>query len=371
MIYFDNSATTKPCEAAVAAMNDCLLNIYGNPSSGHEAGMAAAKILKNSRETVAKALHTQSECVYFTASGTLADNIAVLGGAKRSVGAHAVTTAIEHDAVLGCFHELEKRGFEVTYVKPERDGNIPIEKIAEALRENTSFVSVMTINNETGAQMPVDKIKAEINKKCPRALFHTDAVQAFGKTELYPEKTGADFLSVSGHKLHAPKGVGALYIRKGVVPGGVIFGGGQEKNIHSGTENLPAIAALAAACGEMECMSGVVCDINAYLRQELLKIPCAELNSPDNASPYVLNVSFPKIPSEVILNALAGEGICASAGSACAANKAGDSHVLKAMGKSPKSAIRLSFSKYNTMDEAKKVALTLQKIIPMLSGVIS
>ena len=370
MIYFDNSATTKPCESAVSAVNHALNEVFGNPSSRHTEGMKAAGGLIYARQTLAAALHTEPASVYFTSGGTASDNIAVLGGAKSGVGMHAVTTAIEHDAVLGCFKALEARGFEVTYVNPRKDGNIHIEDISAALRENTCLISVMTVNNETGAVSPIDRIKGEINKICPRALFHTDAVQAFGKHELFPEKWGVDMLSLSGHKMHAPKGVGALYIRRGVSLNPVIYGGGQEGGIHSGTENLPAILGLAAACGEIDYGSESVRNINTYLRAELGGIKNAQINSPEDASPYVLNISFPNIPSEVILNALSGEGICASAGSACAANKSGESHVLKAMGKSPKSAVRFSFSRYNTMDEAKKTADYMKKIIPVLSGVV-
>ena len=370
MIYFDNSATTKPCKAAVSAACRGLSESFGNPSSGHPEGIKAAGELRAARQTLAMALRVEPKNIYFTSGGTASDNIAIFGGAKYGVGSHVVTTAIEHDAVLGCFKALEERGFSVTYVKPREDGNIHIEDISAALRENTSLVSIMTVNNETGAISPIDKIKIEMLKVCPRALLHTDAVQAFGKHELFPEKWGVDMLSLSGHKMHAPKGVGALYIREGVSLNPFIYGGGQEGGVFSGTENLPAIMGLAAACDEIDLNCKTVREINAYLRGELISIKNAEINSPKDASPYVLNVSFPNIPSEVILNALAGEGICASAGSACAANKSGESHVLKAMGKSPKSAIRFSFSRYNTMDEAKKVAEYLKKIIPMLSGVV-
>ena len=370
MIYFDNSATTKPCEGAVSAVNRGLCDTFGNPSSGHPEGIKAAGELRAARGTLASVLHTDSKSIYFTSGGTASDNIAVFGGAKSGVGRHVVTSAIEHDAVLGCFKALDMLGFSVTYVKPREDGNIHIEDISAALRENTSLVSIMTVNNETGAISPIDKIKIEMLKICPRALFHTAAVQAFGKHDLLPEKWGVDMLSLSGHKMHAPKGIGALYIRSGVSLNPVVYGGGQEGGVFSGTENLPAIMGLAAACDEIDLKCETVREINSYLREELIKIPNAVINSPKDASPYVLNVSFPNIPSEVILNALAGEGICASAGSACAANKSGESHVLKAMGKSPKSAIRLSFSRYNTMDEAKTAAEYLKKVIPMLSGVV-
>lgn len=369
MIYFDNSATTKPSETAVNAVMKGL-SLYGNPSSAHKVGREAAHELKEARQVVAKALHTKADNIYFTSGGTMSDNIAVFGGAKKGVGNHIVTTAIEHHAVLNCFDELSKRGFDVSYIVPEKDGNIPIEKIEQALKSTTSFVSIMTVNNETGAIMPIEKVRAVIDRICPRAIFHTDAVQAFGKTELLPELLGIDMLSISAHKFHGPKGVGALYIRKGLSINQVLFGGGQEKNIHSGTENLAGIMGLAAAVSGFDYDSNTVININEYLRGEIKKFPYAQINSPENSSPFVLNVSFGVIPSEVILNALACEDICASAGSACANNRSGESYVLKAMGISPKSAVRFSFSKYNTMGEAKKCAEVLHKIIPTLNKVV-
>lgn len=369
MVYFDNSATTPTSESSVKAVLEGL-KLYGNPSSGHIMGQKAAAALKRARQTVAAALHTSPDNIYFTSSGTIADNIAIFGGAKKSVGNHAVTTAAEHHAVLKCFEELERRGFDVTYIPPEGNGNISVEKFLNSLRPNTSLVSIMTVNNETGAIMPVNKVRPLMDRVCPRALFHTDAVQAFGKIELFPEKWGVDLLSISGHKLHAPKGIGALFIREGVHLSSVVFGGGQEKGIHSGTENLPGIMGLEAAVSEIDYDDSTVREINNFLREEIKKFPFAEINSPKNASPYVLNVSFGGIPSEIILNALSAEGICASAGSACSGSSSSESHVLKAMGKNSKSAIRLSFSKYNTMDEAEKCAKVLHEIIPKLNFVI-
>lgn len=366
MIYFDNSATTKPCKAACDAAMRAMGEAFGNPSSSHAAGIAARAELKAAREAVAASLHVSPDEIYFTSGGTMSDNIAVFGGAKKGVGMHAVTTKIEHEAVLLCFEELEKRGFDVTYLTPGEDGNISLSQIEKALKPETSLVSIMTVNNETGARLPVENVKALINKICPRALFHTDAVQAFGKTEIYPGKWGVDLLSVSGHKVHAPKGAGALYIRHGVSLLPYIFGGGQEKNIHSGTENLPGIMGLAAAVREFDIRCGAVSEINAYMRRELSKLDGVRINSPENASPYVLNVSFGRIPSEVMLNAMAAEGICASAGSACAANRSGESYVLRAMGRSPKSAVRFSFSRFNTLDEAKKTTVFINKTVPLL-----
>lgn len=368
MIYFDNSATTRPLDSVISEVNRVMSEVFGNPSSGHFAGMSAAAELKKAREAVAASLHISPENFYFTASGTMADNIAIFGGAKKGVGKHIITTATEHHAVLHSFQELEKRGFEVTYINPQSDGNILFEDIVSSLREDTSFVSIMRTNNETGAIYPIEGVKNAMNKICPRAYLHVDAVQAYGKEDLNPQKMGVDLFSVSAHKIHGPLGIGGLYIGKGVSLGGFIFGGGQEKGIHSGTENLPAAAGFAAAAKEINFECSSVKEINAYLRKELSSL--AEINSPENASPYILNVSFAPIPSEVLLNALSSEGICASAGSACAANRSGESHVLKAMGKSPKSAIRFSFSKDNTMEEAEKLVKVLNNTVPLLKAVV-
>ncbi len=370
MIYFDNSATTKPSQSCINEVCRVMSEIHGNPSSGHFAGMAAAAELKAAREAVAQALKVPADEFYFTGSGTLADNIAIFGGAKKGVGNHIVTTATEHHAVLHSMQELERRGFEVTYVKPDKNGNIHLSDIVSSLRESTCLVSIMRTNNETGAIYPIEGIKGAMSKTCPRAYLHTDAVQSFGKEELNPIAWGVDMLSVSAHKIHGPLGIGGLYVSKNVSLGGFIFGGGQEKGIHSGTENLPAAAGFAAAAKEISYDTAIVQEINAYLRGALTEKGLAEINSPENASPYILNVSFDPIPSEVILNALSAEGICASAGSACAANRSGESHVLKAMGKSPKSAIRFSFSKDNTLEEAKKLLEVLENTVPMLKAVI-
>jgi len=370
MIYFDNSATTKPSQSVINEVNKTMTDVFGNPSSGHFVGMSAASHLKSAREAVSASLKVSPDEFYFTGSGTLADNIAIFGGAKKGVGRHVVTTAVEHHAVLHSFQELEKRGFDVTYINPAPDGNISIEDIKNALREDTSFVSIMRTNNETGAIFPVEGVKSLMNKICPRAYLHTDAVQAYGKEEINPQKWGVDLLSVSAHKIHGPLGIGGLYIKKGVTLNGFIFGGGQERGIHSGTENLPAAAGFAAAAREISYDDSGVKEINSYLRAELEASGLAEINSPSDASPYILNVSFTPVPSEVVLNALSAEGICASAGSACAANRSGESHVLKAMGKSPKSAVRFSFSKDNTLDEAKKLIKVLNDTIPLLKAVV-
>lgn len=370
MIYFDNSATTPLCSSAAEAIGSTLREAAGNPSSSHSEGRKAAALLRKARHAVADSLNVKADTLYFTASGTLSDNIAVLGGAKKGVGNRLVTTALEHDAVLKAFHALEKQGFEVSYVLPDEDGNISAEAVGRALSADTSLVSIMAVNNETGAVMPIKELRRLIDKTCPRALFHIDAVQAFGKRKLYPEALGADLVSISAHKIHGPKGAGALYVKKGVSLNPLFFGGGQEKGVHSGTENLPAIMGFAAACKEIDYNTALTEQINAHMRREIESIKCAKINSPGDADPHILNASFGNIPSEVLLNALDGEGICASAGSACSANKSGESHVLTAMGINPHSAIRFSFSRYNTLGEAERVIEFLKKTVPVLEAVV-
>lgn len=367
-IYLDNSATTKASDAAVAAVIRGLSEVYGNPSSTHRAGSMAAKELVQSREAVGAAMHAPADSVYFTSGGTMSDNIAILGGARKSVGNHVVTSTIEHPAVLNCFKALEASGFEVSYVKPDHEGIITAGAVAKVLKSNTSFVSIMHVNNETGAINPVEEIRKIVKQRCPRALFHTDAVQSFGKVPFYPVKWDIDLASVSAHKIHGPKGVGALYIKRGIKLNPVIHGGGQERGIMSGTENLPAIMGFAAACREISPENlDYVRNLSAFLKCELSEIENTIVNSPLSASPYIINLSFCGIPSEVVLNALSSEGIFVSAGSACSASKKGQSHVLREMGaECAQSAIRLSLSRLNTADEVRTAAETIKKIIPKL-----
>ncbi len=372
LIYLDNSATTKPSPSAVRSVMKGFEECFGNPSSGHFVGVSAAKELAAAREMVAKAMKVTSNTVFFTSGGTLADNIAVFGGARAGVGMHVVTSSVEHPAILNSVRTLEDNGFRVSYVKPDHEGVITAGAVAKELRGETSLVSIMHVNNETGAVMPIREIAEEIKKKCPRAFFHTDAVQSFGKIPFEPLKMGVDMASVSSHKVHGPKGAGALYVKQGVSLNPFLRGGGQERGLVSGTENLPAIMGFAAACGELSDIDITeVTELSSLFKKEILGIEGVTINSPENASPYILNVSFGEIPSEVILNALSTEGICVSAGSACAASKGGKSYVLKEMGvKYTDSAIRISFSRTNTKDEILAAAAALKRIIPMLSSAV-
>ena len=367
-IYLDNSATTKPSENAVKAANSAMGEFFANPSSTHALGVKTAEKLANARKTVATALNVPADSLYFTSGGTSADNLAILGSANVHSGRHAVTTGVEHPAVLNCFKELERRGFEVTYIPTDKNGNIALESIEIALREDTSFVSIMHVNNETGAIMPIEQVRGLIDRECPGAVFHTDAVQSFGKCDIFPEKWGIDLVSVSAHKIHGLKGAGALYVRRGVNIKPTVFGGGQEKNLYSGTENMPSIMAFAAACSEIaDSDREKVSLLSKTLKKGILEIEGTHIHSPADALPYIINVSFGKVPSEVVLNALSAEGIMISAGSACASSKVGKSHVLASMGAdTAKSAVRFSLSKQNTLEDIQNTIKVLNKTLPML-----
>ncbi len=358
MIYLDNSATTKVCPEAARAVLEAMTENYGNPSSGHALGRAAGELLVSSRDKVAKALGALREEIFFTSGGTEADNWAIINGAKHNsrVGKHIITTAVEHDAVLKSMKELERLGFEVEYIKPDADGNIPAQRFADAIRPDTALISVMMVNNETGCVFPITDIARAIKLKKSRALLHVDAVQGFLKLPFKAKTLGADMISVSSHKIHGPKGVGALYIKKGLHLPPLIFGGGQENGYRSGTEGLPAIAGFAAAVetgfkklGENSAHMNA---LKEQLRQLLTdNLPECVITGAGTA-PHILSISMPGYKSEVMMNFLDAQGICVSKGSACKRGKR--SHVLEAMGLANDvmdGSLRVSLSHENTAEE--------------------
>ncbi len=364
MIYFDNSATTPPASEVVETITEYLSTSFGNPSSRHALGLRAEKLVTDARKKVAAALFCTPDEVYFTSGGTESDNIAILGAANIKKGKRIITTSVEHPAVLRPLDYLEAQGFQVIRIKPQKDGTVKFSDIADAITPDTVLLSIMHVNNETGAVMPISKIGAVLKRIAPRALFHVDAVQSFGHVIVKPAAWGIDLLSVSSHKIHGPKGIGALYIRKGVTLKPTVFGGGQEKNIRSGTENVGAIAGFGKACELINPQDSIkALEIKEYLKENLLKIGGSVYNGGgQDESPFVLNISFGKIRSEIMLNALSNEGIYVSSGSACASGSHG-SHVLSEMNVPlPDSAIRFSFSRYNTLDEAKLVAEKVTQI---------
>lgn len=370
-VYLDNSATTKPCAEAVAAVHKMLAEVYGNPSSLHAAGISAAKELIYARQSLADALSCEKEEIFFTSGATEANNLAVFGAvsANRRRGNRVVTTAIEHESVLACMDELEKQGFEVIRLMPDERGDISAQAFAQAINDQTILVSAMYINNEVGSVLPVDKIRKMIGLKKAPALLHIDCVQAFGKIKFSPKKLGADLVSVTAHKIHGPKGTGALYIRKGVRIVPRVFGGEQEKRIRPGTEASPLIAGFAAAVNALpniDAQHERIKALNVCTKDRLLKIDGVRINSGENASPYILNVYIPTfMRSQTIVQELsANYGIYVSNGSACAKGK--KSHVLSAMRLSDEIAdksIRISFSRDNTQQDCELLCAAIEDIV--------
>ena len=369
MIYLDNSATTLPEKAVADEVYKMLTESFGNPSSFHAAGLEANKKLREARESVAKALGCESEEVYFTSGGTEANNLAILGAveAQKRRGKRIVTTAIEHESVLQTIDELEKQGFEVIRLMPDKEGNITKAQLAEAINGDTILVSVMYVNNEVGSVLPVEFIKKAVTKAGAPALIHIDCVQAFGKIPVRPSKLGADLVTVTAHKIHGPKGVGALYVRKGarIVPR--VFGGEQEKKLRPGTEAIPLIAGFGTACemlGDLGKTAEYMKELNAYAREKLAEIDGVSINSPDNASDYIINFYVPVfMTSQTVVQHLSSQyGICISNGSACAKGK--KSHVLTAMklpDKTIERSVRVSFSRHTTKDEIDALVQAVQE----------
>ena len=359
-IYLDNSATTRPSEEAVAAANDMMLRFWGNPSSTHAKGSEAAAKLREARRAVASALSAAPEEIFFTSGGTEANNIAVFGAAakNRRAGHRIVTSAIEHSSVLDSVSELEQQGFEVIRLMPDSHGHISPEDIEKAVNADTALVTMMMVNNEVGSVLPVEAAVRAARRNAPRAIVHCDCVQAFGKIPVSAKKLGADLITVSAHKIHAPKGVGALYKRKGLHIPSLTHGGHQEDSFRPGTEAAPLIAAFGAA-------ASVACDrvkiSERYKKisglrndavQRLNEIRGIVINSPEDALPYIVNFSTCCVKAETMLNYLSERGIYVSGGSACA--KGEPSHVIKAL-RLPRdasdSAIRMSFCGDSTAGE--------------------
>lgn len=357
--YLDNSATTRVLPEAANEALRLMTECYGNPSSLHTMGFMAKKELDAAREAIARRLGALPEEVVFTGGGSEANNLAVLGAAraKKRMGRHIVTTRIEHDSVLNAMRQLETEGFAVTYLAPDPNGGIDPRELEEALGPETVMVSMMLCNNETGALLPVQAAARAIKRKKAPAVLHTDCVQAFCKLDFTVKSLGADLCTVSGHKVHGPKGVGALYVKKGVRVLPIIHGGGQERGLRSGTESLPLICAFAKAV-ELAPKAGVTLESVGRLKElllaELEKIPGIEVNSPGEGLAYIVNLSALGVRAETMLHFLAERGVYVSAGSAC--GKAKPSHVLEAMGLPRErvgSAIRVSFSRFSTEEDVR------------------
>lgn len=359
-IYFDNSATTKPCKEAVEAAVEMMERCWGNPSSTHAKGNEAAQKIKDARRSIASALSANPDEIFFTSGGTEANNTAIFGAAEKNkkLGNRIVTTAIEHSSVTDSVAELEKRGFEIIRLMPDRHGHISSEQTFNAINSDTILVTMMMVNNEIGSIMPVEAAVNAVKKNSPRAIVHCDCVQAFAKIPINVKRLGADMITISAHKIYSPKGVGALYKRKGLNIPNHTFGGHQENSFRPGTEAAPLIAAFGKAA-EISCNRNeinrrleIVRKLSDYAVKKLSEIDGVVINSPPDALPYIVNFSTCCIKAETMLNYLSDRGIYVSSGSACA--KGEPSHVIKALNlprTAADSAIRVSFCSDNTKDE--------------------
>ena len=371
-VYLDNSATTKPYSEAVDVMTTVLREDFGNPSSLHTLGIAAEKYIKNARKSLATSLGASEDEVFFTSCGTEADNMAIMGAAsaRKHQGKKIITTAVEHPAILEPCKKLEQMGYKVEYIGVDNKCRLNMDQLKAAIDEDTILISIMGVNNETGTIMPLKEIielKDQFNKAHGTGiLMHTDAVQAFGKVpvNVKGDLKGVDMISVSGHKIHGPKGIGGIYVKKGLALPAFIVGGGQEGHMRSGTENTAGIAGFGKAIdmafddfdGRIAAMSKAKNRLYEAITSDIKDIV---VNSPEDAAASVLNVSFLGTRGEVLLHTLEQDGIFVSTGSACSSNKKGQSHVLGAMGlkhKEIEGAIRFSFSEFNTVEEMDYVA---------------
>lgn len=355
--YLDNSATTRVCPEAAEAALKAMTENYGNPSSTHTKGREAKRLLDESRRQAASALGCTPQELVFTSCGSESDNWAILNGAElmHRRGKHVISSMVEHDAVLKSLDELERRGYEVTRLRPDKTGAIPVQSVLEALRPDTVLVSLMLVNNETGAVTDIAAIARDIKKAAPQVLLHTDGVQAFMKLPFTAKSLGADMISISGHKIHAPKGIGALYIRNGLKLKPFILGGSQESGRRAGTEAMSQIAAFGAACAVAKAGFKENTESMAALRRlaiEELQREIPELVVIGGGAPHILSISLPGWRSEVLMNFLEEREIYVSKSSAC--KKGGRSHVLEAMGLEPKiidGAIRIGLSRFTTEED--------------------
>lgn len=376
-VYLDNSATTKCFKDVAELMTKIMCEDYGNPSSMHIKGMQAENYVRSAKDIISRNLKVSEKEILFTSGGTESDNIALIGSAMANyrAGRHLITTKIEHPAILQTMKYLEEQGFEVTYLPVDKNGQIRLEDLEEAIKEDTILVSIMHTNNEIGALQPIEAAGSLIKKINPNIIFHVDAVQGFGKFRIYPKRMNIDLISVSGHKIHGPKGVGFLYINEKIKIKPILFGGGQQRGMRSGTENVPGVAGLAKAV-EM-----IYADVDENVEQlyklkehfiaGVTRIPDIKINglTGRDSAPHIVSVSIRGIRSEVMLHALEEKGIYVSAGSACASNKPQTSDTLKAIGVEKElldSTIRFSFSEFTTLEEIDYTLKAMQEIVPML-----
>ena len=376
-VYLDNSATTRCFDEVAELMTKIMCEDYGNPSSLHRKGVQAEQYIRYAKETIAKNLKVNEKEIFFTSGGTESDNLALRGCAYANcrAGRHLITTQIEHPAILQTMKQLEEEGFRVTYLPVDEKGCIRPEDLQRAITGETILVSIMHTNNEVGSLQPIEEAGALIKRMNPRILFHVDAVQGYGKFRILPKKMHIDLLSVSGHKIHGPKGIGFLYVDEKVKIKPILFGGGQQNGLRSGTENVPAIAGLAKAIeivySKLDREVEKLYQIKEAFVEGVKQIPDVFVNGHPgrDGAPHVVSVSFQGVRSEVLLHALEDKGVYVSAGSACSAHKPQPSATLQAMGIDKEllgSTIRFSFSAFTTMDEISYTLQCLYDIIPVL-----
>ena len=375
--YLDNSATTPCSKRACDRMVELLMQDYGNPSSLHTKGMEAEKYITEARKKIAKTLKVNDKEIVFTSGGTESNNLALIGAAMANQrrGKHIITTSIEHASVLATVQYLEEQGFTITYLPVDKDGMISLDALKDAVTDETVLVSIMHVNNEIGAVEPIEEAIQIIKAKNPDTLVHVDAIQSYGKYRILPKKMGIDLLSVSGHKIHGPKGSGFLYIKEKTKIKPIIFGGGQQLGMRSGTENVPAIAGLGDAAAEMyenfEENVEHLYQLKETFVNGLSKLEDVTVNgkSTRDSAPHIVSVSFAGIRSEVLLHSLEDRQIYVSAGSACSSNKPSVSKTLKNIGVRPDlldATIRFSFSIHTSMEEITYTLDTLNELLPML-----
>lgn len=375
--YFDNSATTKVLDCVKDAVVDAMCVNYGNAAAKHRKGVEAENLIREAKKAIADTLKVQEKEILFTSGGTESNNTALIGTAlaNRRAGKHLITTGVEHPSIYNTMSFLEEMGFEVTYLPVDHLGHISLEDLENAIREDTILVSVMYVNNEVGAVEPIEAISQCIKKKNPKTLFHVDAIQAYGKYKIRPKKQGIDLLSVSGHKIHAPKGVGFLYIRDGVKIRPILFGGGQQKGMRSGTENVPGCVGLGVAAREaykdFDARIEKLYTLREHLIAGLKPIGGVTINGSEDRTnaPQIVSASFEGVRSEVLLHALEDKGVYVSSGSACSSNHPGISGTLKGIGVKKElldSTIRFSLGDLNTEEEVDYAIGVLGELLPVL-----
>lgn len=372
-IYFDNAATTKIIPEVREIMLETMDVEYGNPSSMHLKGVGAEKYIRYAKNAISKQLKCEPKEITFTSGGTEANNLALIGMAlaNKRAGNHIITTSIEHASVYNPVLYLEELGFRITFLNVREDGKVDLEHLKESLCEDTILVSTMAVNNEIGTIEPIEEVAKIIKGYNKNILYHVDAIQAFGKQIIYPKRIGIDALSISGHKIHGPKGSGALFVDSRVKIKPILYGGGQEKGLRSGTENTAAIAGIGKACEEMYLHLDENRDKMNQVKQVLIDGATQIEGVTDNSgeAPHIASLSFRGVRSEVLLHALEEKGIYVSAGSACSSNHPAISGVLKAIGLEKElleSTLRFSFCEYNTVEEAEYTVQVLNELLPML-----